>query len=131
MNTTQTNQDPNVPTGLDPTAFYLTKAIREAETGKSSSAYTTPGASGEYGAYQYTNDTWSGDSQKFLGRNVNLKDATPEEQNQVAYSKIKALLDSGQTQGQVATTWNHGHPTYEGTGIGKNSMGVEYNIPAY
>lgn len=124
-------QDPNVPQGLDPTAFYLTKAIRQTETGGSDKAYTTPGKSGEYGAYQYTPETWAGDSQKYLGQSVDLKSATPEQQNQVAYSKVSDLLKQGHSQSQVASIWNSGNADPNKVGTGVNKYGQKYDVPGY
>lgn len=130
--TTQPNQDPNVPQGLDPTAFYLTKAIRQTETAGSPDAYTMPGKSGEYGAYQYTNDTWNADSEKYLGTSVPLNQATPAQQNQVAYNKVKDLLAAnGGSQSKVASIWNSGQPDPNTVGTGTNKEGVAYDVPGY
>ena len=132
MANTQTQTDPNVPQGLDPTAFYLTKAIKQTETGGSQNAYTAPGKSGEYGAYQYTPDTWNADSQKYLGQTIPLNQATPEQQNQVAYSKVKDLLDENNgSQTAVASIWNSGHADPNVIGTGKNKYGVQYDVPGY
>lgn len=123
------NQDPNVPQGLDPTAFYLTKAIKKAETGTSTDPYNTKGASGEFGAYQYTPDTWKVQAQKFLGdANAPMSE---ENQNKVAYSNVKSLLDQGYTQSQVASIHNSGNPDANATGTGVNKFGVHYDVPGY
>lgn len=129
MNPTQI-QDPNVPQGLDPTAFYLTKAIKKTETGDSQDAYTAPGKSGEYGAYQYTPNTWNTDVEKYLGKNIPLNEATPEQQNQVAYSKISDLLKD-HSQSQVASIWNSGYSDPSIVGTGTNKYGAQYDVPGY
>lgn len=122
--------DSNVPQGLDPTAFYLTKAIKKTETGGSSDQYTAIGKSGEYGAYQYTPDTWSTDSQKYLGQNIPLDQATPEQQNEVAYKSIENELKD-HTQSEVASWWNSGKYDPNLTGKGTNKYGAQYDVPGY
>lgn len=117
------------PTTLDPDAVNLSKAIRQTESGGN---FQAKGKSGEYGAYQYTAPTWKGDAAA-VGINVPLNQATPEQQNQVAYTKIKALKDQGYNVGQIASIWNSGKPdayldpNYKGT----NSSGANYDTPAY
>lgn len=127
-----TTQDPNVPAGLDPTAFYLTKAIKQTETGGTSDPYNTKGKSGEFGAYQYEPSTWKTDATKYLGDpNAPM---TPENQNKAAYMSVKELLDSGLTQSQVASVWNSGDkdPLAKGVnGVGTNDSGVGYDVPGY
>lgn len=117
------------PQGLDPDVVNLTKAIRQTESGGN---FTAKGKSGEYGAYQYTEPTWNADS-KAAGINVPLTQATPEQQNQVAYTKVAALKNQGNNVGQVASIWNSGKPdayldpSYKGT----NNYGAGYDVPAY
>lgn len=117
------------PQGLDPDVVNLTKAIRQTESGGN---FTAKGKSGEYGAYQYTEPTWNADS-KAAGINVPLTQATPEQQNQVAYTKVASLKSQGNNVGQVASIWNSGKPdayldsSYKGT----NSYGAGYDVPAY
>ena len=121
---------------LDPQVVNLAKAIRQSESGGN---FTAPGKSGEYGAYQYTPATWAKDSAS-AGVNVPLKQATPEQQNEVAYKKIKALKDQGLNVGQIASTWNagEGEPNaYTGKfsngspSVGTNKYGVKFDVPAY
>lgn len=137
MNPTQPTQqpqttDPNVPAGLDPTAFYLAKSIKKTESGGSKDPYKQSGKSGEYGAYQYTVPTWQGDSSKYLGQSIPLQQATPEQQNEVAYKKVKDLLDqNGGSQTAVASIWNSGQADPNKIGKGKNKYGVEYDVPGY
>lgn len=121
---------------LDPQAVMLAKAIRQAESGGN---FTAPGKSGEYGAYQYTEPTWQKDSMA-AGINVPLQQATPQQQNQVAYTKIKSLKDKGYNIGQIASSWNagEGEPNaYTGkfsngsASTGTNKYGVKFDVPAY
>ncbi len=75
-----------------------------------------------------------------MGKNVPLEQATPAEQNQVAYSRIEKLKSEGYGPAQIASMWNAGtgEPNaYTGTfsngqpSEGTNSYGVKYNVPAY
>lgn len=123
-------------TTLDPQAVALAKAIRQSESGGD---FNAQGKSGEFGAYQYTPATWAKDSSQ-AGVNVPLNQATPEQQNEVAYKTIKALKDKGYNVGQIASVWNAGSSepdAYLGTfsngqpSVGKNSQGVQFDVPAY
>lgn len=115
---------------LDPTVVNMARAIKTVETKGQSDPYKARGASGEFGAYQYTSPTWSADAKKYLGQDVPLESSTVEQQNKVAYSKIKELKDQGYKPDQVASIWNHGSPDYEGV-VGTNSKGVHYDTPQY
>lgn len=119
---------------LDPQSVNLAKAIRQTE---SNGNFSAKGKSGEYGAYQWMPQTWSAMSQK-AGVNVPLNQATPEQQNEVAYKQINAWKKEGYDPGQIASMWNSGDPNaYLGTfedgdpSEGKNSQGVSYNVPKY
>ena len=114
-------------TQLDPSVVALTKAIGTSESGGN---YTAKGKSGEYGAYQYTAPTWSVDSQKYLGKAVPLEQATPAQQDEVAYKKIQDLGKQGYKPAQVASIWNSGKPEWEGN-VGTNKYGVHFDTPAY
>lgn len=120
----------NQPQALDPQAVMLAKAIRQTESGGN---FKAKGKSGEFGAYQYTPQTWASDSQHFLGQIVPLDQASPEQQNEVAYKKIKTLKDQGYNVGQIASIWNSGNPdafqdpNYKGT----NKYGAHYDVGAY
>ncbi len=111
---------------LDPQAVNLTRAIRQTESGGN---FQAKGKSGEYGAYQYTPDTWSKDSSKY-GVNVPLEKATKQQQNEVAYKKVKELKDAGYNVGQIASIWNSGNPEWEGN-VGVNKHGVAFDTPKY
>lgn len=116
---------------LDPQAVNLAKAIRQTESGGS---FTAQGKSGEYGAYQFTEPTWDATAKKY-GVNVPLKQATPEQQNEVAYRQIKEWKDAGNNVGQIASMWNAGEKhkdAYLDTSYtGVNKAGASYNVPAY
>lgn len=123
MDTTTTQSQ-----GLDPQAVQLAQSIRQVESGGD---FTAKGGSGEYGAYQWMPDTWNAESQA-AGVNVPLDQATPEEQNQVAYTKIKQLKNQGYNVGQIASIWNSGDPNaYQTQTPGVNAEGVSYNTPQY
>jgi hypothetical protein len=126
MDNTQTQ--PN--TSLDPSIVNLARAISQTETSGSSDPYTAQGKSGEYGAYQYTAPTWASDSQKYLGQAIPLNQATPAQQDQVAYEKIKDLGTQGYNPSQIASIWNSGKPNPTGN-VGTNKYGVSYDTPQY
>lgn len=116
-------------TQLDNDAVNLSKAIRQTESGGN---FQAKGKSGEYGAYQFTSPTWDSYSKKY-GVNVPLEQATPSQQNEVAYKQIKEWKDNGYNVGQIASMWNSGKPdAYKDTDYkGKNKYGVSYDVPAY
>lgn len=116
---------------LDPDAVRLAKSIRKIE---SNDNFRARGKSGEFGAYQFTNDTWNQWSKQYLGRATPLESATREEQNEVAYKKIKELKDRGFNVGQIASSWNAGEGRKDAylTGhSGVNDKGVAYDTGAY
>lgn len=118
------------PQALDPTIVNLAKAIRQTETGESSDPYTAKGGSGEFGAYQYTPDTWAADVKKYTGQEVPLAQADKLLQNEVAYKKLVSLKGQGYNVGQIASIWNSGGPDWQGK-VGTNKFGVQYDTPAY
>lgn len=115
---------------LDPSIVRLAQSISKTETAGSSTPYTQGGASGEYGAYQYTAPTWASDSQKYLGQSVPLEKSTPAQQDEVAYKKIKDLGTQGYKPAQIASIWNSGKPDPTGN-VGTNKEGIAYDTPAY
>jgi len=134
MNDTLPQNTPSaVPSGLDPQIVTLARAIRQTESGGN---FQSVGKSGEYGAYQFMPSTWSAASQKFLGTNVPLNQATPQQQNEVAY---KQLVEWKQEHpdwniGNFASAWNAGPGkpnAYMEGNVGTNSKGVSYDTPAY
>lgn len=117
-------------TQLDPQAVNLAKAIRQTESGGN---FQAKGKSGEYGAYQFTEPTWKAYSSKY-GVTANLADATPEQQNEVAYKQIKEWKDQGHNVGEIASMWNAGEKNkdaYINGNSGVNSSGVKYDTGAY
>lgn len=116
--------------GLDPDAVNLTKAIRQEESGGNA---TEEGKSGEYGAYQWEPATWDSMS-KASGVDVPLKQATLQQQNQVAYNQVKQWKDQGYNIGQIASMWNAGAGdpnAYLEDHKGTNAEGVSYDTPTY
>lgn len=118
-----------MPQALDPQAVALAKAIRQTESGGN---FQAAGKSGEYGAYQFTEPTWNTYASKY-GVGVPLKQATPEQQNEVAYKQIKEWKDQGLNVGQIASMWNSGKPdAYQDPSYkGVNKSGAQYDVPAY
>lgn len=119
---------------IDPQVKNLVSAIGQAETGPSSpDAYKKPGASGEYGRYQFMPDTWK-EYSKEAGVNTPLEQSSIEDQNKVAYYKIKQWKDQGYNPAQIASMWNAGPGkpnAYKENYKGVNSQGVSYDTPAY
>ena len=117
---------------LDQQAVMLAKAIRQSESGGN---FQAQGKSGEYGAYQFTEPTWQATSQKYLGQAIPLQQATPEQQNEVAYKQIKEWKDKGYNVGQVASMWNAGEKNpdlyKDDSAVGINKYGAKFNVPAY
>lgn len=116
---------------LDPDAVNLAKAIRQTESGGD---FNAKGKSGEYGAYQFTEPTWKAYAKKHLGQDIPLAQATPEDQNQVAYKQIKEWKDKGYNVGQIASMWNAGEnrpDAYLENHTGINKYGVHYDTPKY
>lgn len=121
---------PATPPALDQDVVNLAKALRSVETKGQKDPYTAKGASGEFGAYQYTKDTWAADSKAFLGKDVPLEQADKVTQNEVAYKKILSLKKQGYNPGQIASIWNSGSPEWEGK-VGVNKYNVKYDVPKY
>lgn len=125
---------PNVPAGLDPKAYILTKAIAYQENGGKTPDYTVKGGSGEYGAYQYLPATWTARATKYLGANPPaLQNATPDQQNEVTYKWVEDKLSQGYTPAQVASMHNAGDgaPNAYLGNKGTNSSGVNYDTKSY
>lgn len=123
--------DNSIPQGLDPTAFILTKAIGRSES--PSGSYSASGDdSTSTGRYQIQNSNWKPWAKEYLGdENAPM---TEENQNKLAYTRVKSLLDKGYTQSQVASIWNHGSPDYKGVvGDKKYPDGkvIHYDVPSY
>lgn len=126
---------------VDPTALALSRAIRQAEGGNYESTDGDNGTSA--GAYQWNNYV-DGKSQKLspgqLPANftsaakqfgLNPDDFSQANQDHVAYEQIKAQLDEGHSQSEVASWWNSGHYNSAGNKGYNSSIGVSYDTPAY
>ncbi len=118
--------------GLDPALVHLAQAIRHEESGGN---FKSEGKSGEYGAYQYTPDTWAANSAA-AGVNVPLRSSTPEQQNEVAYKTLSTWKQEHPDWdiGNFASAWNagpHDPNAYLEDHTGVNSYGVAYDTPAY
>lgn len=115
---------------LDPKVKAMTQAIRDTESGGD---FNAKGASGEFGAYQFMPDTWQAYARE-AGVNAPFGSATPDQQNEVAYKKIKQWKDQGYNVGQIASMWNAGPGkpnAYVEGNKGTNTQGVAYDTQAY
>lgn len=125
---------------LDPQAVKLMQAIRQKESGGNYGAVGDAGTS--KGAFQFQDRTWHGDdknkgwAEEILGdRNAAQ---TKENQNKVAYTKIKQWKDQGFTPEQVAAAWNAGEARAK-DGSWANNKGtttingkkIAYDTPTY
>ena len=90
--------------------------------------YEAVGGSGEYGAYQFTPESFAQYSYRHFGELLDI--TLPENQNKVARKKVEELIDNGYTEEQIASIWNSGRASYEGR-IGVNKFGIPYNVPKY
>lgn len=95
---------------------------------ESSNRYHVIGQNGEYGAYQFSEDTWAYYCRVFFGRILDI--TTPSNQDLVARAKIEHLIKKGYSDAQIASIWNCGSSNWEGK-VGVNSAGVKYDVPAY
>jgi hypothetical protein len=110
---------------MDQDVINLAKAIREKETGNKPIA----GGSGEIvSRYQYMPSTWKQWAGEILGDSN--APTTLENENKVAYTKIKEWKDKGLRPDQIAAKWNSGGTEYVGK-VGVNSAGVKFDVPAY
>ncbi len=112
----------------DKSVVNLMNALKQHESGGD---YTLPGKSGEYGAYQYTPDTFKNYASSYAKMpNANLQ--SPEDQDKVTYYAIKAMKDKGYTPEQVLSEWNSGKKNaYLQDHKGTNEYGVQYDTPKY
>lgn len=84
--------------------------IREQESG---GRYNVTNEIGAHGAYQFMPRTWAGAVGPALGRNVNLYNSSPAEQDAVARYLMKSYYDEMQSWQAVAASW------YGGPGKGR------------
>lgn len=111
---------------LDQEAKNLATAIRQVETGNR----PVSGATGELRSrYQFLPATWKSWAKEVLGdENAPL---TLENENEVAYTKIKQWKDGGLGPDQIAAKWNSGSPEWEGKVDVNPTYNVPYDVPAY
>lgn len=128
---------------LDKNAQILTQAIALQEGGGKVN-YGAVGDSGaSAGAYQWNNGpvplrtgqvpaNFASMATKY---GLDPTDFSPANQNQVAYSHVKSLLDSGMSPAQVASSWNAGageKNAYTGQfSDGSASTTTRFNVPGY
>lgn len=116
---------------LDKQVIALAKAIRQHETGNRQIA----GATGELASrYQFLPSTWATEAKRILGDSK--AELTLENENKVAYTRMKEWKDKGYNPGQIASMWNSGNPDMyaKGTkGVGQSSANpdIQYNVPKY
>lgn len=117
----------------DQQALTLTHAIALQESGENGKPnYNAVGDAGtSKGAYQ-----WQPGNFEAAAKNAGLdpKDFSPENQDKVAYSEVKAYKDKGYDPGQIASLWNSGSPNnwqnHSGTTT-INGKTISYDTPAY
>ena len=90
--------------------------------------YEAVGKSREYGAYQFTPESFAQYSYRHFGELLDI--TLPENQDKVARKKVEELIDKGYTEEQIASIWNSGRASYEGR-VGVNRFGVRYDVPKY
>lgn len=127
--TPQTTQQP-----IDQQALDLTHAIALQESGDGGMTpnYKAVGDAGtSKGAYQWQPGNFEA-AAKSAGLDPN--DFSPENQDKVAYSEVKAYKDKGYDPGQIASLWNSGSPNnwqnHSGTSV-INGKTISYDTPAY
>ncbi len=118
----------------DPQALALTHAIALAESGSNGTPnYNAVGDNGtSFGAYQWNGAGHFASDAKSAGLNPN--DFSPENQDKVAYAKIKGWKDQGLTPAEIASKWNSGQPNnYQNHSGVTNINGklIHYDTPAY
>lgn len=118
---------------VDKQALALTHAIALQESGSGGKPdYTASGDAGtSKGAYQWQPGNFES-AAKTAG--LDPTDFSPENQDKVAYSEVKAYKDKGYDPGQIASLWNSGSPNnwqnHSGTTT-INGKKISYDTPAY
>lgn len=124
------------PTTQQPTdqqALALTHAIALQESGHNGTPdYNAVGDAGtSKGAYQWQPGNFES-AAKTAG--LDPTDFSPENQDKVAYSEVKAYKDKGYDPGEIASLWNSGSPNnwqnHSGTTT-INGKTISYDTPAY
>lgn len=98
---------------LDQDAVNLAKAIKMQESGNDPSVIdgSKKGKAGEQYGYQWMPGMYDAESKQYFG---SVLPPTNENQNKVAYAKIKALKDEGKSPGEIAAIWNGAHKDANG-----------------
>lgn len=109
---------PDDPSQADPKVIKVMKAIKQIESGGNFSAVGDNGQS--HGAYQWNKNNFKNQATQY---GLDPNDMSPENQNKVAYARIKQLKDEGRTPDEVAAIWNGAHKQSDGT--------FTYNNPKY
>ncbi len=86
---------------IDPTALALSRSIRQVE---SNGNYNAVGDNGQsHGAYQFNKNNFKSWATE---QGLDPNDMSEQNQDHVAYNRIKSDLDSGLSQSEVAAKWN-------------------------
>ena len=91
--------------------------------------YKAVGMSGEYGAYQFTPESFTQYSYRHFGELLDI--TLPENQDKVARKKVEELIDRGLSDSDVAAVWNSGSHLGWESKRGRNKFGVRYDVPKY
>jgi hypothetical protein len=105
--------------------YSVQYSIREIE---SNGRYTAIGLNNEYGAYQYSIETWNIICKLLFGKVLDI--TNPENQDMVTKARIKRLIKLGYSDQQIASIWNCGHSHWQGM-VGVNADGIHYDVPKY
>lgn len=121
---------------LDPQTQALTQAIQQHESGGNYQDIGDGGTS--KGAYQWQPGTWETESKKYLGADAPTSplEASPVQQNKVAYGQVSSWKSAGYTPPQIASMWNagEGEPNaYTGRFSNGSSSVVQgkFDVPSY
>lgn len=128
------SSSPAPSTDIDRQALNLTHAIALAESGsKGKPNYNAVGDNGtSTGAYQWNGAGHFASDAKAAGLDPN--DFSPQNQDKVAYAKVKKLKDEGKQPAEIASIWNSGQPqNYQNhSGVTNiNGQMIHYDTPAY
>ena len=107
----------------------IQKILKTIRTIESSGRYNIPGPGTDYGAYQFIPSTWENYCNKYFGKVLDI--TNPENQDKVAYLKVKELLGKEFTVAQIAAFWNSGLTTGWENKRGINKDGVPYDVPKH
>lgn len=133
MDQTQTSPTSSAIQPVDQQALDLTHAIALQESGSGGKPnYSAIGDNGtSKGAYQWQPGNFEA-AAKAAGLDPN--DFSPQNQDKVAYSEVKAYKDKGYDPGQIASLWNSGSPNnwqnHSGTTT-INGKQLSYDTPTY